>query len=307
MESFTIAFYQLFQFLVMLLTGFIGAKAGVIQKGFLNGLAKIITMILMPVLIFANATNGTSREDLIASCPILLYSGIMYGSLILIFYCVARLLRLQGDQNGVYRAAMIFGNAGFLGIPLLTALFPERGAVYVVLTSMIDQSLMWTYALRLTTPASKKSEFQIKSFINPAVIAVLLSVLVLVLNLRIPDMVTAPLLSIGRAATPLSLIYLGALMCYSRWTPIFKRKELYFGIVIKMLLFPLLFYTVASALHADTEMAQCIAVIAGLPSMTVVAMFAQSQQNHGDYALGLVLATTIASLGTIMAVSGFIF
>ena len=55
---------------------------------------------------------------------------------------------------------MIYGNVGFLGIPLLSAAFPERGGLYIALFSIIDQLVLWTYGMYLTTPGEKRPPFR---------------------------------------------------------------------------------------------------------------------------------------------------
>lgn len=54
-------------------------------------------------------------------------------------------------------------------------------------------------------------------------------------------------------------------------------------------------------------MVQAMTLVAGLPTMTAIAMFAQSKNNHGEYALSIVLLTTIASLFTMTIVSYIVF
>lgn len=307
MDQFTIIVYQLFQFGVMLTAGYLAARAGVLSEPFLNGLARLIMSLLLPTLIFANAANGATRAHLIESYSIMLLALGMYAGLTAVSALLARIAGLRGERSGVYRAAMIFGNAGFIGIPLLMGIFPENGAIYIVLMSIVDQGFLWTYGLWLTKPDSGRIEFRGKNFFNPALAAVGLVIILLALDITLPAVVVDPLLSIGTAATPLSLIYLGGLTFHSNWRPVLRSKELYLGIAFKMLAFPVVFHWVASRFCANQDLVKALAVISALPTMVAVAMFAKTHDNQGDYALGLVLATTLASLVTLTAVSYLIF
>ncbi|MBE6830324.1 MAG: permease, partial [Ruminococcaceae bacterium] len=212
MNQFLLVLNQLFQFFIMMATGYLAAKTAVASKPFLDGLAKLILRVLMPILIFANATNRTNRTQLLECFPILYLSIGMYAGLVLTFFLVAKAAGLKGEQNRVFRASMIFGNAGFIGIPLLLAVFPEKGGIYITLMSLVDQTFLWTYGLQLTTPKSEKTAFNPENFLNPALCAVGLALVLLLLNIPVSPVVDAPLLSIGKAATPLSLIYLGGLL-----------------------------------------------------------------------------------------------
>ena len=303
MPQFQIVLNQLILFLILMMIGYIAVRLKIVGEDFLDGLSRLITRILLPLLVFSNAITGTSRNQLFECYPILLLTLSFYGSIILVCYLLARVLRLKGERNKVFRAALIFGNAGFIGIPLITSIFPENGAIYIALMSIIDQTFMWTYGLRLTTPASAGKKLNLKNFLNPALCAVILSLIFLLLGLHLPDVIVNALSTMGKAATPLSLFYLGGLFFFCNWKSVLKCMELYIGIIVKMVLFPLAFFAVASRLCPSLEMVQTIAVIAALPTMTTIAIFTKSNRNEEDYAVGFVLITTAASLLTLSIVS----
>lgn len=95
--------------------------------------------MLIPVLVFSNAVDGADRAQLAANWGVMLLTAVMYALLILVFWLVAKLLRLKGSRSHVFQASLIFGNAGFIGIPLIMALWPQNGAIYVALMSIIDR------------------------------------------------------------------------------------------------------------------------------------------------------------------------
>lgn len=306
MNSFMVIFEQLVSFFLMMLVGYIAAKKRVTTREFLDRLATLIMKLLLPIMIFSNMMNGTSRAQLAGDLPALFMVAAIYGSLVVIFAIIARLLRLPKERADIFQAVFVFGNVGFIGLPLMLSVSPAHGGIYSALVSIIDQSLFWTYGLYLTTPRGK-SHFDWKNFINPAVCGIVLAILLLLCDLHIPDILENGLLKIGSAATPLSLIYMGGLLCFCNWTPVLRQKELYLGIVVKMILFPILFFAVVSQFVTNTDMTHTVSLIAGLPTMVAVAMFAQSTRKEGDYALGTVLATTVASLITLSIVSYVIF
>lgn len=307
MDQFFIVLNQLISFLIMMIIGFLSAKLSVASENFLDGLSKLIMRIILPILIFTNAVNGTTRNELFECYPILLLSIGMYIGLIIVFLLLSKCMGLKEERNRLYRSTMIFGNAGFIGIPLLMAIFPEKGALYIALMSIIDQTVLWTYGLNLTVPVKEKQNFKLKNFINPALGAVVLSVIIILLGIHIPSMVLTPLQTVGKASTPLSLIYLGGLFYYCNWKMVLKEKELYIGILTKMIIFPIAFYYIASNICSNVDMVRAMAIISGLPTMTTIAMFAKSKNNQAEYAVGTVLVTTAVCLITLTIVSYIIF
>lgn len=307
MEQFFIILNQLVSFLIMMIIGFLAAKLAITNEVFLDTLSKLIMKIILPILIFTNAVNGTTRSDLFECYPIILLSIGMYVGLILVFLLFAKIIGVNEERNNIYVATMIFGNAGFIGIPLLMAIFPEKGVLYLVLMSIIDQIVLWTYGVYLTDKNKGKQKFTMKGFINPAVLAVVLSFIFILIGINIPDMILVPLQTVGKSATPLSLIYLGGLFYYCNWKTVLKEKELYGGIVAKMIIFPVAFYYIAMNFCSNADMVRAMAIISGLPTMTTIAMFAKSKDNHAEYAVGTVLVTTAVCLITLTVVSYIIF
>ena len=139
MGEFSVILQQLLSFLIMLVIGYAASRTSIMSRNFLDGLSGLILKVLLPVNIFANALNGTSRAELLSCWPILLLSAGMYAGLISVFAVVSRLIVSEREKRRIFQAAMVFGNAGFLGIPLLLALYPARGAIFIALMSIIDQ------------------------------------------------------------------------------------------------------------------------------------------------------------------------
>ena len=307
MDSFMVILEQLVSFFLMMLIGYIAARKRITTREFLARLASLIMKLLLPIMIFANMMNGTSRSQLAADLPAFFMALGIYGSLIVIFAVIAKILRLPKDRAQIFQAVFVFGNVGFIGLPLMLSVSPVHGGIYSALLSIVDQSLFWTYGLYLTTPTGKSAHFDWKNFINPAVCGIVLAIVLLLLDVHLPEILENGLLKIGSAATPMSLIYMGGLLCFCNWTPVLRQKELYIGIATKMLIFPIVYFTVVSHLVSNTDMTHTLSIVAGLPTMVAVAMFAQSTRKEGDYALGTVLATTVASLVTLSIVAYIIF
>ena len=154
----------------------------------------------------------------------------------------------------------------------------------------------------------------LKRFVNPAFIGVMLALILILLGVKVPDIILKPLHTIGNMATPMSLIYLGGLFALTKWWGVLKRYELYVGLVAKMIAFPLAFYALLTALTGALpqlpivhDMVLMITVIAGLPTMTTIAMFTGRKNNMPEYAVGFVLVSTLFSLASLTIVSAVVF
>lgn len=139
--------------------------------------------------------------------------------------------------------------------------------------------------------------------LNPAVIAIILSLVFVFAGLRLPYILDETLNRVGAMTTPLSMIYIGGLFCFFDIRKYLKKVELYFIVLGKMFIFPVVLLVVLKALGISMELRFTLAVMAGLPTMTAVAMFANANGSDGDYATAAAFITTVLSMLTLPAVS----
>lgn len=341
MGQFGVMIGQLVGFFIMLMVGYGCVRLRFYGKVALDGMCSLLLNVLIPVLVFSNAVDGTDRSHLAANWGVMLLTAVMYGLLILVFWALAHVLRLKGSRSHIFQASLIFGNAGFIGIPLIMALFPKEGAIYVALMSIVDQALLWTYGVWLCEPVKESSTAGqsaesvaavgarkasrpsiglkvislLRRFVNPAFIGVMIALALILLGVKVPAIILKPLHTIGNMATPMSLIYLGGLFALTRWWKVLQRYELYVGLVAKMIAFPLAFYALLTAVVTALpfavpithDMMLMITVISGLPTMTTIAMFTGRKDNMPEYAVGFVLVSTLFSLCSLAVVSAVVF
>ena len=108
---------------------------------------------------------------------------------------------------------------------------------------------------------------------------------------------------VGQMATPLAMIYLGAMFCFIDIPQYLRRPEFYVEAVVKMVAVPVLFYLLLHALPGIREdIAVTLSVLLAMPTMTTIAMQAEIQRSDADYSSGMVFMTTLLSIVTIPAV-----
>lgn len=304
MEYFTIVLNQIFIFIIYAMIGVIAVKAKVLNKDGLNAISRFITKISLPLMIFTNTLNGATREQFLSDWKVILLTLVMYFLAYLTAAVLARIFPLKGNEKNVYTACTMFGNVGFMGIPLITALFPERGMLYIALFTVADQLVLWTVGLSLTSPVENGEKLSaaksFKKMINPASAGILLAVIGVFLGVHLPETLNTALVKTGAVTTPMAMIYLGGLFCYTNIPAYIKKPEFYGSVAVKMCIFPILFYKVISLIPGvGHEIAMTMGVLSAMPTMTTIAMLAQLQKSAGEYAAGSVFVTTLFSIVTI--------
>ena len=150
MEIFSILTEQIALFVIYMLVGVLMVKTQVLNKTTLETISRFVIKLSMPVMIFINTVNGVDRATLFSSASVLGITVLLYVLLFLLTRLLAVLFRIRKDTVQLYQAVSMFGNVGFMGIPIVTSIFPEKGMLYISLFTIIDQLTLWTLGVKLT-------------------------------------------------------------------------------------------------------------------------------------------------------------
>ena len=201
--------------MIMAVGYFMGARGWMTQreKGFIS---KFIVNIAVPCNCVSGLLNNLDHSGL-ARAALMLVSGMLgVGATILLSVGLATLLRLPRERWGVFVAMAGLSNALFIGIPVCTQLFGEVCMPYLMVYYLANTSFTQSAGLMLvehagTRPGKKTTVlgFLRDLFSKPPILAVVFSVLLLLLDVRLPGPAMKFAGYIADTVSPLALIYCG--------------------------------------------------------------------------------------------------
>lgn len=139
MEQFLIALTQIGIFLILICVGMVTLRIKIFDAHSLEAVSKLVMQVSLPSYIFINAVSSATRQSLVDSLVIVPLAVILYILLVLVSGTIERVFHLRGNRKSVFRASLIFGNIGFMGIPLVAALYPSTALLYVSIFTIVDQ------------------------------------------------------------------------------------------------------------------------------------------------------------------------
>ena len=303
--AFEVALDTMIVFFLVLAVGYVAAKFGIIAEKTMPNLAEIVTKVLLPAQIFFATYVGTTRQMIIDNLSMIAVSAVFYLAVGTLAFLISKAMRLPHDKDRVFMLCFVFGNTGFVGIPLLSTMLPDSGLLYLTLFSIVDQALFWTFGIWLATARGKDAHFHAKSILSPTLVAMALVFAFVLLDIPLPRLVSDALETVKNATSAVCMMYLGAMLFFSNWRGVLKSPELYVGIAAKMVAFPVAVSFALSALGFPREMVAATTMIASLPVMTVVPMVAKHHGTEGEYATGITGVTLVACVATIPLVAFF--
>ena len=293
---------------VILVVGYVLGKTNVIDGVASKKLSKLIVAVAQPALIINSIISKQySPENLKLSLISLTFGFVMHFIMSLIAF-VACLKIKEINERKVTEFAMIFGNIGFLGIPVLGSLFPENGEYVASFFVVSFNILLWVIGLGII--ARKRDDIKLtakKIFINKGTVPTLIGYLVFLIPALLPEftlpvVVTKSVDYIASLCTPISMLIIGALLSTRSFKQIFGSGKVYYLCLFKLIVIPLFFCFTLKILGFSDFWVLFITAVSGMPSASSTSMFAELYDTAPGFSAQGVGTSTLLSLATMPCV-----
>ncbi len=296
MELAWIALEKIAEMFLILLAGYLLSRCGLIDTETNRKLSNLLLMFVSPFLIFVSYQMDFSQELLTGWLQTLFFSILAFALTIL-----ATRFVIPGSSRydkSLERISVIYSNCGYIGLPLLDALFGQQGVFYMTVYMTVFNVLAWTQGVMLL---DSKREFRqmAKNLCSPMIIGVALGALCFFCQIRLPESLLNPMTSIGNMNTPLAMLIAGASLAEADLLQMLRKGRLYLISAIKLLFCPLLFLATAIWFPFGNLPLTTVFLGAACPSGTLATLFALRYGRDNAYATELLAISTVLSILTI--------
>ena len=167
--------------------GYIAKKAHVMDKAIDKGLSKLILNTALPAMILGSVLTA---DSLPGSTEILITMGlsiISFAIMTALAFLVTKLLGVRDGHRGVFRFMLTFGNVGFIGFPVLSAIFGPSTLIYGSIFNLPFNFLVFTMGVWFIAQDSgrgAKVKMGLKTFLTPANIACAIAIVLTLLSVH---------------------------------------------------------------------------------------------------------------------------
>jgi predicted permease len=284
---------------LILAIGYIANRFRIMTAESNSLLTKIVINIAMPCTILSSVMSGevemTGNEALFFGLMI----ALTYIIAFILVIPVPRLLRSPKEDAGLYRFLIVFGNVGFMGFPVAQSIFGSASVFYVALFN-IPFSII-TFSVGILMVSGRGEKINPKLFINPALVASVLAVVIFVLKIKTPAVLADTASLLGRITTPAAMLIIGSTLASIPFKKVFTQWRLYPVTVIKLLIVPVVTWLVLRLFIHDALMLGILVVLSGMPTATSATMISMEYGGNERLASTGVFITTLFSLASIPA------
>lgn len=301
MMYFSIVIPYVLWMLVYILVGFGATKLGWTETAHARSISGLLVYVFAPAMFF-NAFQRLTYDPADFRLIALFFLVTLVIQIIVAgLLCLLLHRRFEDARYRFLSFATVLGNVGFLGLPLVTAIFPDQPIVacYSTVYALSMNLVVFTLGVYLIT--RDRHYMSLKAAIcNPTSLTILFTLPFYLLDIHLPEAVLDNLALMGKMTTPLCMIVLGMRLAAVDLKALFTRPYAYVGSLLKLIAFPLIAYAMVYFVPGlDTAFKTCVLVLSAAPSAAIILSLAELHRCEQENAASTLLMSSILCAFTI--------
>lgn len=288
--SLEIVFAQMIVIVILVCVGIGLYKRKYIDETMSEKLSAIVVDVCNPVLCLSCGleAKGAAGHKEIAFAFMAAF--LVYAFLLVSGFFVPKICGISRENQKYYNMMMVYGNIGFIGIPVAKAVLPSEAMLYVISLNIMYSAIFYTHGIWLMG-AKKEAHFRLQ----PGLVCSVLTIIIFWFELSFPDIVTQSITYIGNATTFLSMTLLGGAFAAVS-AKVFKGNwKTYLFIILKMLAIPVVLGYLLSILKVNEHMVQAFVLLVAMPAGNMPLMLAKQVGEDTEVLTQGILLTTIVT------------
>ncbi|MBE6872092.1 MAG: hypothetical protein E7491_09120 [Ruminococcaceae bacterium] len=221
--------------------GFIARKANLLPDNAGKVMAKLETWIFFPALCFSTMATNCTVASLSTHAANIIFSvfGVALAMVMAVF--LARFFAEKSSSDrGVYTYALCFANSGYVGDPVVLAMFGDLALSYYKLFCLPISLVIYTWGVSLLVPKNGKKESFFKQILNPPTVAMLLGIIVGIsgIGTHIPVFVGDALTSLRSCMGPVAMLLAGFTIAGYDLKQMLTNKKVYIATFLRLTVLP---------------------------------------------------------------------
>jgi len=285
--------------ILIIAVGYGITKAGMFSDKARADLTNIVIYVVLPCNIFASFGGDISPEILRQSGIILLVSFGLQGTYIILNKILYR--RFSPQRQAVLKYATISNNAGFLGLPVIEAVFGPTGLLFGSIMLIPMRIFMWTSGLSLFTRTNTKEKVKTIAT-HPCIWAVILGFGYIFAPFTLPEFLGNTIAAIGRTTTVLAMLVVGSVLSGFEVKTALDKDCFYYSF-LRLIAIPAVMFGALRLLGVDPLVTGVAVLSAAMPAAVVTAMLAEKYGQDSEFASKTIFVSTLLSIVTLPVIA----
>ncbi len=284
--------------------GYLAHRLGYLGGEINQKLSKLILNITTPALILSSMANEENLPSVGEVLSILFVAVVFYAMEFAFALIVPKLVGGTLKEIGVWRFLLCFPNVGFIGYPLVEAIFGHTGLFYAVILVMPFNLLNYSLGPLML---SGKIRFHWKQLLSPCILMALLTLILTLAGIHVPPMIGAMAEIVGDVNIPLSLLVLGSMLAGMSARKVLTSVRMWILSAVRLLAMPAALGVVLHLMGTDPLVLGVAVAQMAMPVAVNGTMLCLEFDGDVEAMAQVTFMTTVLSIVTIpLAVSLFV-
>lgn len=295
-----VIFEKMALLVIILALGYICAKIRLVGPEFNKGLSKMVMNVFLAGMILSSVINkdlDMTKGDMLFGIGML---AVMQLICLAVGYITPAAMRIKGSDKGMYRLVTSFSNLGFMGVPVIAAVYGENAIFFASLGNIPFNILLYTVGVMFLQHGSdKKEKLNLKNMINVPIIATVIATVIFVFEIPMPLIVEDVAGMLSDACIPLSMMCIGLSLGNVSIKDAFIHPRIYGMNFMRLLVAPIAVWFVLRFFITDIVMLGSIVIVAACPPAVICAILGMDYGRDGVEASETIFVGTVLSMFTI--------
>lgn len=273
---------------ILIAIGFVADKTGLYTEKASKLNTNLLFYIVTPLVIVNSFMSIDNSRENLKNFAIAALGGVLIHVIGMVLI-LPLFRKTEKSKAGLYRYACMYGNCGYMALPLANAVLGPQGAFYCSAIIMVFNIFSFTHGIYIM--GAQKGGFNFKKLlINPGTIGVALGLPLYLLGVELPTVIATPVSSLASLNTPLAMLIFGTYIAHTDLKTMFTDKRIYMVACVKLIAIPLIMIAGFKLFNIPKELAMAISVSASAPCANNTVILA------GKYGLDTGVASKTVAL-----------
>ena len=292
----------------VVVVGYVAGKLDYMGGTFDKRLSKLVIDITCPALILSSAMGGDlpDRRYILPLLGISIFTYLVLTGLALL---LSRFVARRKEDQGIVGFAMIFGNVGFMGYPVVASIYGHQAVFYAAVLNVVNTFAVFTIGTMMVTggEGATQERFNKKVLYSTPMLSAYLSMFIVALGIDdIPEFVSQPLTMIGNITVPAALLIIGSSMSHLPLRALLGNATVYTTTLLRLVVLPIGMFFLCRALGFDAFSTSINTVVIAMPVATYGTILCLRYGRDTTLMAEVTFITTLLSMLTIPLLVSFI-
>src|ERR671911_197466 len=293
-------------FFALIFCGYGAGRFRLLSEASIAGVNAFVFYFALPAFLF-NLVATSQLKNILNISFVAAYLSAGFSVFVVAALLGRLLFKVGPGEAALQGSAAVLGNTGYMGLPLVAAVFGEEAAIPLVLGLTLEVTLIIPFTIALVEATKGSGGWsRVPSSVtdalarNPLIVAIFAGALFSATGLGLPTPVENFTDLLGGAAGPCALFALGATLAGQRLSS--GIAEVSYMTTFKLLIHPAAMYLATTYLFDVDPLWATVAILgASLPVAANVFIVAKQYDTYVERVSSAILVSTIVSTFTVSA------